>query len=280
MNRPTIESTGTLYLVGTPIGNIGDLSPRAIEVLGQVDCIAAEDTRRTIGLLSRIGVKTPLIAYHDHNEETESEKLLEQLKAGRDIALVSDAGTPLISDPGWRLVSRATTAAISVLCVPGACAVTAALSVSGLPVDRFVFEGFLPRRKGQRAERLQWLVDEARTMVFFESVHRLQAMVDALVEHFGPDRKAAIARELTKLHEQTAYGTLATLAATIGTGIPLLGEFVVVVAGVESEVSAEAGQIHRIYRALRQELPPDTAVALCAQITGWSRNDVYALTRT
>jgi 16S rRNA (cytidine1402-2'-O)-methyltransferase len=178
-------STGTLYVVGTPIGNLGDLSPRAREVLCTVEVVAAEDTRRTRGLLSSIGARCAIIAYHEHNEDSRSAQLLERLRGGADVALVSDAGMPVVSDPGWSLVTSALAEGIEVHSVPGPSAVLSALTVSGLPADRFVFEGFLPRRVGQRAEQLRRLAGETRTMIFFESVHRLSDTMAALVEWFG-----------------------------------------------------------------------------------------------
>jgi 16S rRNA (cytidine1402-2'-O)-methyltransferase len=273
------SSKGTLYVVGTPIGNLQDLSPRARDVLGRVDAIAAEDTRRTGGLLSSIGLKVPLIAHHEHNEEQRSADVVERLAAGESIALVSDAGMPLISDPGWRLVQRALHAGIPVQAVPGPSAVTAALSVSGLPTDRFVFEGFLPRREAARAARLKQLAAERRTIVLFESVHRVGETVAALIDAFGRDRAVSVARELTKIHEQTFAGSLADLAAALGERVPLLGEFVIVVAGTDIEAAADEAEVERVFNVLRRELPPGKAVALTAELTGVPRNRVYRLTR-
>jgi 16S rRNA (cytidine1402-2'-O)-methyltransferase len=279
MNNAVTERSGILYVVGTPIGNLGDLSPRAREILGEADIIAAEDTRRTGGLLSRIGVQARVIAYHEHNETQATAELLGELESGRSIALVSDAGTPLISDPGWRLVAAAAAAGCEIRSVPGPSALLAGLCVSGLPTDRFVFEGFLPRRQGQRRKRLQSLAAEARTLVFFEAVHRLPEALAALIEAFGAERRAAISRELTKLHEQTVRGTLADLATEIGVGVPLLGEFVIAVAGVDDERPADQQEVERVYRLLAADLPPARATALTAAITGASRNTIYALTR-
>jgi 16S rRNA (cytidine1402-2'-O)-methyltransferase len=275
----TREGCGKLYVVGTPIGNIDDLSPRARDVLAKADVIAAEDTRDTLRLLSRIGVESRLIAYHEHNEAQRVPTLLEHLEHGKSIALVSDAGTPLISDPGWRLVSAAQAAGIAVVPIPGPCAAIAALSAAGLPTDRFVFEGFLPRRDGARAERLQWLRHEPRTIVLYEAVHRVAATLTALCEAFGGDRRAAIARELTKTHEQLATGTLAELAEGLDSRIPLLGEFVIVVAGAAAAPPDEA-EARRVYAVLAAELPPDQALKLATAITGVSRNALYRLTRT
>lgn len=275
----TRESCGKLYVVGTPIGNVDDLSPRARDVLAKADVIAAEDTRHTRGLLSRIGVESRLIAYHEHNEAERVPALLEQIERGQSVALVSDAGTPLISDPGWRLVNAAQARGIEVVPVPGPCAAIAALSVAGLPTDHFVFEGFLPRRDGPRAERLRELSPEPRTLVFYEAVHRVADMLAALRAAFGGERPAAIGRELTKTHEQIATGTLAELEARVGSSVPLLGEFVIVVAGAAATTPDEA-EARRVYELLAAELPPDQSLKLAAAITGVARNALYRLTRT
>ncbi len=275
----TRSDRGKLYVVGTPIGNVDDLSPRARSVLAMADVIAAEDTRHTRGLLSRIGVESRLIAYHEHNETERVPELLEQLASGKSVALVSDAGTPLISDPGWRLVDAAQAAGFAVVPVPGPCAAVAALSAAGLPTDHFVFEGFLPRRESARAERLEALRHEQRTIVFYEAVHRVVATLAALCTAFGGERRAAIARELTKTHEQIESGTLAALAARLDAGIPLLGEFVIVVAGAAVTTPDEA-EAQRVYALLAAELPPDKALKLTAAITGVPRNVLYRLTRT
>jgi 16S rRNA (cytidine1402-2'-O)-methyltransferase len=275
----TRENRGRLYVVGTPIGNVDDLSPRARDVLAKADVIAAEDTRHTRGLLSRIGVESRLIAYHEHNEAERVPALLEQLMGGKSIALVSDAGTPLISDPGWRLVNAAQSAGIAVVPIPGPCAAIAALSAAGLPTDHFVFEGFLPRRDSARAARLQSLRGEQRTIVLYEAVHRIAETLAALREAFGADRRAAIARELTKTHEQIATGTLAELADQLDSSIPLLGELVIVVAGAAAAAPDES-EARRVYELLAAELAPDKALKLTAAVTGVSRNVLYRLTRT
>ena len=275
----TREDRGKLYVVGTPIGNVDDLSPRARDVLAKAHVIAAEDTRHTRGLLSRIGVESRLIAYHEHNETERVAALLEELEQGRSVALVSDAGTPLISDPGWRLVSAAQAAGIAIVPVPGPCAAIVALSIAGLPTDHFVFEGFLPRRESARAERLDRLKREQRTIVFYEAVHRVAATLAALRSAFGSERRAALARELTKTHEQIVTGTLAELEARIESSIPLLGEFVIVVAGA-AEASADEVEAQRVYALLATELPPDKALKLAAAVTGVARNALYRLTRT
>jgi 16S rRNA (cytidine1402-2'-O)-methyltransferase len=278
--KDTPAARGKLYVVGTPIGNLDDLTPRAREVLAAADVIAAEDTRRTRGLLSRIGVEARLIAYHEHNEEQRVDGLLARLSTGANVALVSDAGTPLISDPGWRLVSAARAAGFDVVPVPGPCAATVALCAAGLPTDRFVFEGFLPRRAAARAERLRELKHERRTLVFYEAVHRVAETLAALAEHFGPEREAALARELTKVHEQVRAGTLAELAALLDTAIPLLGEFVIVVAGDAAQAAPDEARAREIYETLARELDPSKAIQLTAALTGIARNALYKLVRT
>jgi 16S rRNA (cytidine1402-2'-O)-methyltransferase len=219
------------------------------------------------------------MAYHEHNEAERVPALLEQLEAGKSVALVSDAGTPLISDPGWRLVRAAQDAGIAVVAIPGPCAAIAALCVAGLPTDHFLFEGFLPRRDAARAARLDSLRGEQRTIVFYEAVHRVAETFAALREAFGDERRAAIARELTKTHEQVATGTLAELAGRLDSDIPLLGEFVIVLAGAAAAPPDES-EAQRVYALLAVELPPDKALKLTAAITGVSRNVLYRLTRT
>jgi len=269
---------GALFVVGTPIGNAADLSPRAAEVLSLVDVIAAEDTRRTRGLLTRIGAKTRLVAYHDHNEDQAAAQLLERLGAGERVAIVSDAGMPTLSDPGMRLVALARAQGVPVFSVPGPCAATAALSVSGLPSDRYCFEGFLPRREAQREARARTLALEQRTIIFYESVHRLGATLATLAEVFGESRRALIARELTKLHESCYSGTLGDLRARVGADIELLGEFVIVVEGAAAAVGDDT-EVARVYAVLAAELEPGLAVRLTARLTGRPRNAVYRLAR-
>jgi 16S rRNA (cytidine1402-2'-O)-methyltransferase len=277
--RTRAKSSGTLFVVATPIGNLEDLSPRARNTLCQVEVVAAEDTRRTRGLLSTIGAQSLVLAYHEHNEDARTAELLERLRAGADIALVSDAGTPLINDPGWKLVAAALAAGIEVRAIPGPSAVLAALAVSGLATDRYAFEGFLPRRAEQRAEYLRRLAHEPRTLVFFESVHRIADALIALEEQLGAGRRATLARELTKVHESVYTGSLAELRAELGHSIPLLGEFVIIVAGAVEDAPVEADEIRRVYELLITELPPDKATALTASITGASRNTVYRMMR-
>mgnify|MGYP003575802850 FL=1 len=206
-------------------------------------------------------------------------ELLVELANGKSVALASDAGTPLISDPGWRLVNAAQAAGIAVVPVPGPCAAVAALSTAGLPTDHYVFEGFLPRTDNARAERLKELKREHRTIVFYEAVHRVVPTLSAISDAFGGDRRAALARELTKTHEQISTGTLAELVAQLGSSIPLLGEFVIVVAGAAA-IAPDEAEAERVYSLLAAELPPDKALKLAAAITGVSRNVLYRLTRT
>ena len=273
------NQSGTLYVVGTPIGNLDDLSPRAREVLRSVEVVAAEDTRRTRGLLSTIGAEPTVISYHEHNEKPRAAELLERLRAGTDVALVSDAGMPLVSDPGWTLVAAALAAGIVVRTVPGPTAAIAALVASGLPSDRFVFEGFLPRRVQQRAQRLRELASEPRTIVVYESVHRFADTLTALVEAFGSDRRAVIGRELTKVHESICAGSLGELRTQLGETIPLLGEFVLVLAGSRSQASPEEQELKRIFDLLAQDVGADRAVALTAAIARVPRNTAYRATR-
>ena len=275
----SLTSTGTLYVVATPIGNLDDISPRACRVLDAVDLIAAEDTRRTRGLLSKFGVKTPTISCHDHNEARQIPGLLERLHRGESVALVSDAGTPLLSDPGLLLVRAAHDAGVPVVSVPGPSALVAALSVAGESTDRFVFEGFLPRRTGPRRSRLKNLARETATVVLYESVHRVRDTMAELLAQFGSDRRASIVRELTKLHESVHRGTLGTLAEQLGGEIPLKGEFVLVVAGGDEKIGAGDEEILRVFDLVSVEISNRTAVTLTAKILGVSRNRVYKLTR-
>jgi len=270
-------STGTLFIVATPIGNLDDISPRARAVLTSVDLIAAEDTRVTGRLLSHFGIKSRQIALHDHNEAQRAASLIAELQKGHSIALVSDAGTPLISDPGFRLTKAAHDAGITVSPVPGASAVVCALSASGLPTDRFAYEGFLPAKGVARQKRLSELETECRTMVFYESVHRISDTVVDAREILGGDRQAFIGRELTKLYEQCVAGDLASLAAMLDDGsIVKKGEFVLLIAGCER--SSDDGQsvaADLILATLLEELPGKQAAAITAKLTGENKNSVY-----
>ena len=269
---------GTLWVVATPIGNLDDFAPRAIAVLKRVAVVAAEDTRHSQVLLARFAIATPAVAYHEHNERTMSDKLVARLLAGEDVALVSDAGTPTLSDPGYRLVRAAREAGVRVSTVPGPSAAVAALSVSGLASDRFVFEGFLPARGAARRARLEALRDDERTLVFYEAKHRIEETLADLVEAFGAERRAAIARELTKLHETVLDGTLAALAERVaGDAEQRLGEFVLVIAGAEGtdDEARRQREGERVFALLAKELPAGKAAKLAAAITGAKRNALY-----
>lgn len=266
---------GVLYVVATPIGNLEDLSPRAREVLAAADLVAAEDTRHSAVLLSHFGIRTPLVSLHEHNEAERSAELLAKLRDGARVALVSDAGTPLISDPGFDLVRAARRAGVTVTPIPGACALVAALSVSGLPTDRFVFEGFLPAKSTARRARLAELAPETRTLVFYESVHRLRESLEDMAVAFGPGRPAVLARELTKLHEGVREATLAVLAEWAGRDpAAAKGEVVLVVAG-SPEAAVSDAEADRILNALLVELPVKQAASLAAAITGLKKNSLY-----
>lgn len=266
-----------LFIVATPIGNLGDMVPRAVEVLQSVDLIAVEDTRHSGKLLSHFNIRKPLIAYHDHSEEHRVSQILNKLKDGLCVALISDAGTPLISDPGYRLVKRAREEGVRVVPIPGACAMTAALCVAGLPSDRFVFEGFLPAKVGARRKQLEFLVKEQRTLVFYESPHRIVDSLLDMKDIFGADRRAVVARELTKTFETIKDESLVNLCEWVQADTnQQRGEFVVMVAGchqkVEVELSEESARITQI---LAEELPPKQAAGLAAKITGVKKRDLY-----
>jgi len=270
-------ATGRLWVVATPIGHLDDMSARAVEVLKRVERIAAEDTRHSAPLLARYGIATPTTALHEHNEREEVERLLARLRAGAELALISDAGTPLISDPGFRLVRAARAAGVTVSPVPGPCAAIAALSVAGLPSDRFVFEGFLPARAAARRERLAELAGEARTLVFYESSHRVRECLDDMAAVFGAARPAVLARELTKLFETVLDGTLAQLQARLAADPNQeRGEFVLLVGGREAGEDERLAEGRRVFALLREELPPARAAKLAAAITGARRKELYA----
>ncbi len=267
--------TGTLYVVATPIGNLDDFSQRARQTLATVDLIAAEDTRRTGRLLSHFSIETRQIALHDHNENVATETVIEALKSGNRVALVSDAGTPLISDPGYSLVRSAHQAGVPVVAIAGPSAVMAALSVAGLATDRFCFEGFLPAKAGARRQRLSELADEPRTLVFFEAVHRVRDLLADLVDSFGTEREGFVGRELTKLHEQGVQGSLASLLRQVDAGdIKSKGEFVVCVAG-NAVAQASSIDADRLLQALADRLPPKEAARVAAEVTGEPRNALY-----
>ena len=267
--------SGTLYVVATPIGNLEDLTPRARQALATVDLVAAEDTRHTRRLLMTINAKPALLALHDHNEERATRDVIEALHQGKDAALVSDAGTPLVSDPGYRLVRAAHDEDIRVVPLPGASAVTAALSVAGLPTDRFCFEGFAPAKSGARRQWLEGLRDEARTIVMYESVHRIAACLADLVDAFGAQRKAFIGRELTKLHEQCVRATLGELHEMVEDGrIRAKGEFALVIEGGEREIGT-AVDSDKMLRLLSAVLSAKETARIAAELTGEKKNTLY-----
>ncbi|MDH3777577.1 MAG: 16S rRNA (cytidine(1402)-2'-O)-methyltransferase [Gammaproteobacteria bacterium] len=267
--------SGTLFVVATPIGNLEDLTPRASQTLASVDLVAAEDTRHTKRLLFTIGAKPSLIALHDHNEERAVQGIIESLKDGKDVALVSDAGTPLVSDPGFRLVRAAHENDITIVPIPGASAVTAALSAAGLPTDRFCFEGFAPSKRSARREWLQALAGEERTMVIYESVHRIAACLADMADIFGADRPAFIGRELTKMHEECVQESLGELQRRIDDGaIKSKGEFVIVVSGAAAAVAATIDS-DRLLSELAGCLSAKDAARIAANITGEKKNALY-----
>ncbi len=268
-----------LHVVATPLGNLGDISTRAVAVLRAADVIAAEDTRHSGRLMQHLGVTTPMIAYHDFSGAHRRERLLERLRGGEAVALISDAGTPLISDPGYLLVSQARSEGIDVRAVPGPSALTAAISVAGLPSDRFAFEGFPPARSSARCTRLRELVDEPRTLVFYESPHRIVACLQDMVQCLGAERPAALCRELTKQWETVHSGTLAAIHERVaGDPDQRRGEIVLVVQGVERSRKDEADtEAQRVLDILLADLPVSQAAALAAQITGIKKNVLYRL---
>ncbi len=267
---------GTLFVVATPIGNLGDLAPRALETLRTVAAVCAEDTRRTRQLLSHFGLERPLVALHEHNEEAVANRLVARLAGGESLALVSDAGTPLVSDPGYRLVRAARMAGLRVSPLPGPCAAIAALSIAGLPSDRFAFEGFLPAKGTARRDRLQRLASETRTQVFYESSHRIEATLADLCGAFGGDRPAVLARELTKLFETVLDGTLDDIRTRVaGDPDQRRGEFVLVVQGAADEAAGQLAEGRRLYARLGEHLPPSAAAKLAAELSGAPRKALY-----
>lgn len=283
--RPLPEGTvvskarGRLQVIATPIGNLSDLSPRARQALEEADLIAAEDTRHTLGLLQSIGVSRPLLSLHSHNEPQRVPEVLVRLAAGDVVALVSDAGTPLLSDPGYELVNAAAAAGFEVRIVPGPSAITAALAIAGLPTGRFCFEGFLPARSRERRERLAQLAHEVRTLVFFEAPHRVVETLADMVLVFGGDRLAVVAREMTKAHETVYRASLADLIqqAAADTNFQR-GEMTLVVQGAaDVDAGVDAQLLRRAVKLLSRELPPGRAAAIAAQLTGATRSEAYAL---
>lgn len=268
---------GTLFVVATPIGNLADMVPRATEVLQQADIIAAEDTRHSKRLLEHFHISTPMLAYHDHNEQQSLPGILKRLEQGERIALISDAGTPLISDPGYRLVRATREAGFRVVPIPGASALIAALSVAGLPSDRFAFEGFLPAKTGQRRKQLEALGKESRTLIFYEAPHRILASLRDIAAVLGEARELVLARELTKTFETIIAGSAAEVLSRVeGDPNQQKGEIVLMLRGVETKAHAELEpEAERIMSILARELPLKQAAALAAEITGAKKNALY-----
>ncbi|MBQ0777601.1 MAG: 16S rRNA (cytidine(1402)-2'-O)-methyltransferase [Pseudomonas sp.] len=277
-SSPGKVMSGTLYVVATPIGNLQDMSPRALEVLRTVALIAAEDTRHSARLLQHFGVSTPTTACHDHNERDKSVRLVERMLAGEDMALISDAGTPLISDPGYHLVRQAREAGVRVCPIPGACALIAALSAAGLPSDRFAFEGFLPAKAHGRRQRLQGLATEPRTWMLYEAPHRLLECLEDMLDIFGPERQVVLSRELTKTFETIKGAPIAELVEWVrADSDQQRGECVLIVEAMPAPEESEGlnPEAQRVLDILLSELPVKQAAALAAQITGEKKNRLY-----
>ncbi|MDH4869600.1 16S rRNA (cytidine(1402)-2'-O)-methyltransferase [Pseudomonas sp. BN515] len=272
------NASGTLYVVATPIGNLDDITARALRVLREVALIAAEDTRHSARLLQHFGIETPLAACHEHNERDQGGRFLARLQAGEDVALISDAGTPLISDPGFHLVRQARAAGVAVVPVPGACALIAALSSAGLPSDRFIFEGFLPAKANARRGRLEEMREEPRTLIFYEAPHRILESLEDMRSVFGGDRPAVLARELTKTFETLKGAPLDELCGWVAADSnQQRGECVVLVGGWQAPEGegALSAEVLRVLDLLLAEMPVKRAAALAAEITGVRKNLLY-----
>jgi len=273
---PQFSQSGQLFIVATPIGNLGDMVPRAVETLQTVDLIAAEDTRHSSRLLAHFDIKTPMVAYHDHSDDRREKALIDKLLAGQSIALISDAGTPLISDPGYRLVAEAQAKGIKVIPIPGACALIAALSASGLATDRFRFEGFLPAKSGARQKSLVALVDATSTLVFYEAPHRILDSLSDFVAVFGGHRQAVLARELSKAFETFLVGSLDELLAAVSADAnQQRGEMVVMLAGAQSNAREIDSDAQRLMTLLMAHLPLKKAAAIVADYSGLKKNQLY-----
>jgi 16S rRNA (cytidine1402-2'-O)-methyltransferase len=269
--------TGILYIVATPIGNLADITARALEILRSVDVIAAEDTRHSARLMQAHGIGTPMIAYHDFNEESGAARILDRLGQGGHVALITDAGTPLVSDPGYRLVRLARQKGVRVVPIPGPSAVIAALSCAGLPSDRFAFEGFLPAKESSRKARLGLLKQESRTMIFYEAPHRIVECLADMKEVFGENREAVLARELTKNYETFIHETLGALHGRVAEDADQQkGEIVLLVAGA-GEPEEDEAELRRVMQVLLEDLPLKQAAALAAKLTGARKNRLYEL---
>jgi 16S rRNA (cytidine1402-2'-O)-methyltransferase len=270
-------ASGLLFVVATPIGNLADLSPRALETLRKVDAICAEDTRHTRQLLQHFGCETPLLALHEHNEDAQTDGLIQRLLAGQHLALVSDAGTPLISDPGFRLVRAARQAGIRVSPIPGPSALIAALSAAGLPSDRFCFEGFLPAKASARREHLRDLANETRTLIFYESAHRIEESLQDCVAVFGADRHAVLAREISKLFETIVDASLSELHALVTADAnQRKGEFVLIIHGASESADKALIEGKKLYARLCEHMKPSQAAKIAADISGAPRKALYA----
>jgi len=268
------SKAGELYIVATPIGNLKDISYRAVETLQQVDLILAEDTRNAAKLLQHYGIKRPVRAMHEHNEDQLAGEIIGQIAGGQCVALISDAGTPLMSDPGYRLVQRAQAAGIQALTIPGACAAIAALSIAGLPTDRFAFEGFMPAKTAAREQRLIGLQEEQRTLVFYEARHRIVAFLTSLQSVFGDSRKVVVARELTKMFETVYHGSTAQVLEQISSdAMAQKGEFVVIVDGAEAQV--DDADLDRVLKLLLEDLSLSNASKIASKLTGVKKNQCY-----
>ena len=267
----------TLYVVATPIGNLDDMVPRAIEVLQTVDVVAAEDTRHSSRLFSQFDINTPLIPYHDHSDDRQVQKILDSLSEGSSVALISDAGTPLISDPGYRLVREVQQSGFSVVPIPGPCALIAALSVSGLPSDRFSFLGFLPAKSGQRQNKLQAAVKDEGTLIFYEAPHRIVDSLADMAEVFGGDREVVMAREITKTYETIKRAALDDMLEWVKSDHnQQKGEIVLLVHGYRTENGSEISEdAQRVTKILLEQLPVKQACQLAAEITGLKKNALY-----
>jgi len=275
-----VEPESALYIVATPIGNLADISSRALSILESVQLIAAEDTRHSANLLRHYNIQSKLIAYHDFNDSARSQSIIDMLLADNSVALISDAGTPLISDPGYKLVKQAQELGITVVPVPGPCAATAALSVAGLPSDRFVFEGFLPARQQARQKHLKTLLLEPRSIIFYESPHRILDCLQDLTEVFGPDRRICLARELTKKFETVITQSLKECLQTVqGDSNQQKGEFVLIVAGADKKEIEKTRQDKalEILVKLQQSMSLKEAVALASELSGARKNQLYEL---
>ena len=272
------NQSGTLYIVATPIGNLGDMVPRAVETLQSVSVIACEDTRHSKKLLDHFSIDKPCIAYHDHADKKSSHNILKRLGRGEDVALISDAGTPLISDPGYRLVSEARQQGYSVIPVPGACAAIAALSVAGLPTDKFKFMGFLPAKSTQRKTALTAIKGSTETMVYYEAPHRIADTLADMVQVLGADRDAFMAREISKTFETYLQGSMAELLELVqADSNQQRGEIVLVIAGAASEPDLVSVDAEKVLGLLLKELPLTKAASLTAKISGGDKKQLYQL---